>query len=46
MRVSYYHRYVDEGDAAFLIGGRYLNKGLQLQRSCKPLRVGTGTGRG
>ena len=24
------------GDAAFLIGGLYLNKGLQLQRSRKP----------
>jgi hypothetical protein len=27
------------GDAAFLIEGLYLNKGLQLQRSRKPLRI-------
>ena len=27
------------GDAAFLIGGLYLNKGLQLQRSRKPSRI-------
>ncbi len=27
------------GDAAFLIGGLYLNKGLQLQRSRKPSHI-------